>query len=180
MLSQGRNAETEREEVRQANVLFLDEAHNYLSRTSKRSKAITSSAADYSALLTATPINRGSSDLLRMIELLGLDNLSDREFGVHRDLRKKNNLTIEDEEKLRGIVRRCTIRRTKQDLNEVVDRRPEGYTDGEGKVHRFPQHNCRTYRTGETEEDKHLAEKINELAEDLVGLRWLREFKVPV
>ena len=180
MLSQGRNAETERKEVRQANVLFLDEAHNYLSRTSKRSKAITSSAADYSALLTATPINRGSSDLLRMIELLGLDNLSDREFRMYRDLRKKNNLTTEDEKQLRGIVRRCTIRRTKQDLNEVVDRRPEGYTDGEGKVHRFPEHNCRTYRTGETEDDKDLAEQINGLAEDLMGLRWLREFKVPV
>lgn len=68
-LSMASDAETVREEVRKTNILFLDEAHNYLSRNSKRSKAITSSAADYSALLTATPINRGSSDLLRMIEL---------------------------------------------------------------------------------------------------------------
>jgi superfamily II DNA or RNA helicase len=177
MLSQGANAKREREEVRQANVLFLDEAHNYLSRKSKRSRAIASSAADYSALLTATPINRGSGDLLRMIELLGLDNLSDPEFRVYKALRKKTNLTGEDEEKLRRIVRQCTIRRTKQDLNEVVSRRPDGYTDEEGTVHRFPEHVCRTYRTGETEEDRRLASEINELSEELKGLLWLREFK---
>jgi hypothetical protein len=115
-----------------------------------------------------------------MIELLGLDNLSDREFKVYKGLRGKSNLTAEDEEKLRAIVRRCTIRRTKQDLNEVVDRRPEGYTDEDGKTHRFPKHNCRTYRTGETDGDKRLAGQINELAEELRGLRWLRQFKVPV
>jgi superfamily II DNA/RNA helicase len=179
MLSQGTNAEAEREEVRKSNVLFLDEAHNYLSRKSKRSKAITSSAADYSALLTATPINRGSGDLLRMIELLGLDNLSDREFRVYKDLRTKTSLTTDDEKKLRRIVRQCTIRRTKQDLNEVVDRRPEGYTDEDDTVHRFPKHTCRTYRTGETEEDQRLASEINELSEKLRGLLWLREFKAP-
>ena len=180
MLSQGRNAAEERGEVRQANILFLDEAHNYLSRTSKRSKAITSSAADYSALLTATPINRGTGDLLRMIELLGLDNLSDRQFQVYKDLRRKTNLTGEDEDRLRQIVRQCTIRRTKQDLNEIARRRPEGYTGKGGTTYRFPEHNCRTYRTGETDEDKRLARRIGEQAEDLRGLRWLREFKVPV
>jgi len=179
MLSQGTNAEAEREEVRKSNVLFLDEAHNYLSRNSKRSKAITSSAADYSALLTATPINRGSGDLLRMIELLGLDNLSDREFRIYKDLRTKTSLTTGDEKKLRRIVRQCTIRRTKQDLNEVVDRRPEGYTDEDGTVHRFPKHTCWTYRTGETEEDQRLAQEINDLSEELRGLLWLREFKAP-
>ena len=179
-LSMASDAETVREEVRKTNILFLDEAHNYLSRNSKRSKAITSSAADYSAPLTATPINRGSSDLLRMIELLGLDNLSDQEFRAYKDLRKKTNLTGEDEERLRKIVRQCTIRRTKQDLNEIVDRRPEGYTGQDGTVHRFPDHNCRTYQTGETEEDKNFAEEIGELAEELKGLLWLRNFKAPI
>ena len=179
MLSQGRNAEAERKEVRESNVLFLDEAHNYLNRSSERSKAITRSAADYSALLTATPINRGSGDLLRMIELLGLDNLSDREFRVYKDLRKKTSLSAGDEEKLRRIVRQCTIRRTKQDLNEVVDRRPGGYRGEDGTVRRFPEHICRTYRTGETEEDQRLAEKINDLSRELKGLLWLRELKAP-
>ncbi|MCS4041506.1 SNF2-related protein [Salinibacter ruber] len=179
MLSQGRNAEAEREEVRQANVLFLDEAHNYLSRTSKRSKAITTSASDYSALLTATPINRGTGDLLRMIELLGLDNLSDREFRAYKELQEKASLTAGDERQLREIVRQCTIRRTKQDLNQIVSRRPEGYAREDGTVYRFPEHNCRTYRTGETARDKRLAEEIGELAEDLRGLQWLRKFKAP-
>ncbi|MCS3666430.1 hypothetical protein GGP77_000635 [Salinibacter ruber] len=179
MLSQGRNAEAEREEVRQANVLFLDEAHNYLSRTSKRSRAITTSASDYSALLTATPINRGTGDLLRMIELLGLDNLSDREFRAYKELQEKASLTAGDERQLREIVRQCTIRRTKQDLNQIVSQRPEGYAREDGTVYRFPEHNCRTYRTGETARDKRLAEEIGELAEELRGLQWLRKFKAP-
>lgn len=178
-LSQGKDIHRVQRQVRRSNVLFLDEAHNYLSRDSKRSKAVTSSAADYAALLTATPINRGTSDLLRMIELMGLDNLTDGEFDTYKRLRTQTNFTSEDEQELRSIVRQCTIRRTKQDLNRLVERRPSGYTTDEGTVHRFPEHVCKTYETGETEPDKQLAEEINDLAGKLRGLLWLRTFYAP-
>jgi hypothetical protein len=152
-LSSGNRQDTLRREVRRSNVLFVDEAHNFLNETSNRSKAVSAGAPDYTALLTATPINQGSRDLLRMIELLGLDNLSDEEFEQYRQLRKQPNLSQENEEYLRGIVRQCTIRRTKRDLNGWVDRHPEGYTTPEGVTHRYPEHLCKTYPTNETEND---------------------------
>jgi hypothetical protein len=179
-LSQGNDLDRVHRRVRKSNVLFLDEAHNYLARNSERSRAVEASAPDYAALLTATPINRGSGDLLRMIELLGLDNLSDREFTIYTELRRKNSLTADDEHKLRDIVRQRTIRRTKQDLNRQVEREPDGYrTGGDGAVHRYPEHLCKTYATGETEDDQRLARDINALAEQLRGLLWLRSFKAP-
>ncbi|PQJ36799.1 hypothetical protein BSZ35_00140 [Salinibacter sp. 10B] len=178
-LSQGNQKEEIHRQVRQSNVLFLDEAHNYLSTGTERSKAVEESAPDYISLLTATPINRGSSDLLRMIELLGLDNLSDREFQTYKELRKKTNLTGEDEQALRRIVRQCTIRRTKQDLNRIVERKTDGYRSEDGTVHRFPEHICKTYLTGETDKDKEIAREINQISEDLKGLPWLRTFKAP-
>ena len=179
-LSSGNRQDTLRREVRRSNVLFVDEAHNFLNETSNRSKAVSAGAPDYTALLTATPINQGSSDLLRMIELLGLDNLSDDEFKRYRQLRKQPNLSQENEEYLRGIVRQCTIRRTKRDLNGWVDRHPEGYTTPEGVTHRYPEHLCKTYPTNETENDQALARSIAHLADQLRGVLWLRSLKCPV
>jgi len=178
-LSKASNLEAIHRKVRESNVLFLDEAHNYLNPNSNRSAAVEASAPDYAALLTATPINRGASDLLRMIELLGLDSLSEEEFAIYDNLKPKNNFTAEDEKELRAIVRQCTIRRTKRDLNRIVERKTDGYKSEDGTTHRFPEHNCKTYETGETEADKRVARTINELAEKLVGLPWLQTLEAP-
>jgi superfamily II DNA/RNA helicase len=179
-LSAGNWQHVAQKEVRRSNVLFVDEAHNFLNESSKRSRAISAGAPDYTALLTATPINQGSGDLLRMIELLGLDNLSDEEFVRYRELRKQTSLSTENEEYLRSIVRQCTIRRTKHDLNGWVDRYSDGYTTQDGVTHRYPEHLCRTYPTNETEHDRELARDIAQLADQLRGLLWLRSLNKPV
>jgi superfamily II DNA or RNA helicase len=179
-LSSGSRQDVVQREVRRSNVLFVDEAHNFLNESSERSRAISAGAPDYTALLTATPINQGSGDLLRMIELLGLDNLSDEEFRRYRELRKQTSLSTDNEEYLRSIVRQCTIRRTKHDLNGWVDRYPDGYTTQNGVTHRYPEHRCKTYPTNESEKDQALARDIAQLAEQLRGLLWLRSLKKPV
>jgi len=178
-LSQGKDLGAIHRQVRESNILFLDEAHNYLSEDSTRSAAIEAGAPDYTALLTATPINTGSADLLRMIELLGLDNLSDSEFDTYRTLSKKISFTAVDEEMLRTIVRQCTIRRTKQDLNRYVAKNREGYTTAAGVVHQYPTHRCKTYPTGETKEDQQHAREIERFTQQLRGLLWLRTFRAP-
>jgi superfamily II DNA or RNA helicase len=179
-LSSGNRQEVVQREVRRSNVLFVDEAHNFLNETSQRSQAVGAGAPDYTALLTATPINQGSGDLLRMIELLGLDNLSDEEFRRYQHLRRQTSLSKENEEYLRGIVRQCTIRRTKHDLNGWVDRYPDGYTTARGIRHRYPEHLCKTYPTQETKKDQELAREIAQLADRLRGLLWLRSLTKPV
>lgn len=178
LLSQGNRIREMHRRVQRSNVLFLDEAHNFLSTAGgKRTAAIDKSAPDYVALLTATPINTGASDLLRMIELLGLDNLSEREFQTYCQLRRRPTLREGDEADLRAIVKQCTIRRTKHDLNRWVDRHEDGYTAPGGTVHRYPEHRCRTYATGETEADCRLAEEIHDLTRQMKGLLWLQSFE---
>jgi len=99
---------------------------------------------------------------------------------LYTRLRRASSLTARDERELRDIVRQCTIRRTKQDLNRWVEREPGGYRAGDGSaVHRYPEHLCRTYATGETDDDRKRAREINALAEKLKGLLWLRSFVAP-
>lgn len=166
--------------VRNAAVLFVDEAHNYLNPQSGRSRQVLASGADHTALLTATPINRGAQDLLRLVELLGLDNLSDAEFKTFRTLRaKRGRLTVRDEERLRDFVERFTVRRTKAELNRLIDAEPEAYHNRLGDQCRYPEHRCHTYPTGETARDVELAEAIDELAQRLQGLLYLRTIHLP-
>lgn len=166
--------------VRDAAVLFVDEAHNYLNPQSGRSRQVLASGADHTALLTATPINRGAQDLLRLVELLGLDNLSDAEYRTFRALRaKRGALTVRDEERLRAFVERFTVRRTKAELNRLVDAEPDAYHNRLGERCRYPEHRCHTYPTGETERDVELAEVIDGLAQRLRGLLYLRQIHIP-
>ena len=60
-----------------AQVLALDEAHNFLSIDSSRTRHVRESVADHVLLFTATPISRGAQDLLSLVGLLGADNFED-------------------------------------------------------------------------------------------------------
>lgn len=59
------------EQVARAQVLAVDEAHNFLSAESNRTQRVRQSLADHVLLFTATPINRGTEDLLSLVGLLG-------------------------------------------------------------------------------------------------------------
>lgn len=74
--------------IKAANVLVLDEAHNYLNLSSNRSETIARHTVDYIILVTATPISRKPGDLLRLIELLDVDNLDDAEIQQLNKLKK--------------------------------------------------------------------------------------------
>ena len=63
--------------VQGAQILAVDEAHNFLNAGSNRTKQVRNSLADNVMLFTATPISRGASDLLNLVGLLGPDNFND-------------------------------------------------------------------------------------------------------
>lgn len=181
VLSQSRSVRHKRavESVRRASVLFVDEAHNYLNRQSSRSQQVVTSAADHTILLTATPINKGALDLLRLVELLGLDNLSDEAYDTYCRLRRRRgHLSRADESALKRFVHPFTLRRTKRDLNALVDENPDAYTSRLGLGCRYPVHRSHTYATGETPDDIALAERIAETASQLNGLLFLRTLHI--
>lgn len=63
--------------VRRAQLLAVDEAHNFLNKASQRSGILLRNLADRVVLFTATPINRGLSDLVQLVDVPGADNFDD-------------------------------------------------------------------------------------------------------
>jgi len=163
-----------------ANITVLDEAHNYLNPGSNRSKLIQNRQADHTLLITATPMNKKASDLLRLIELLDIDNLSDDDFKVYKWLReRRSKIDSNDLDTLKGFISQFLVRRTKSQLNREIDKAPDKYVNRLGSVCRFPKQVSKIYNTQETKNDIALAKTIKGEAEKLKGLVYLKTFFRP-
>ncbi|HEY9706614.1 MAG TPA: SNF2-related protein, partial [Oculatellaceae cyanobacterium] len=171
--------------IRRGQVLAVDEAHKFLNRQSIQTQALFSNMADYVLLFTATPINRGSLDLLAIIELLGADNFDDEVLKVLKPTWKgggnlNKRMSPEVRDKVRKAIQQFTVRRTKTMLNSMINEDPERYKDRFGKLCRYPEHKAETYSCGETDRDRALAEEIREATQNLQGLVNLRKsIKLP-
>jgi hypothetical protein len=177
----GKNRKRVEESLQIAKILTVDEAHNYLSTKSKRTKLIKSNLAEYKILVTATPISKKIEDLLRLIELLDLDNLSDEDFSSYYELVTKPHLKDKDEhiQKLRKFISKFTVRRTKKALNLDIDKNPDKYKNRLNRTCRFPMQIEKTYPTSESESDIEITRKINELCLALKGMTYLTTFHKP-
>lgn len=163
--------------VRRAQVLAVDEAHNFLNPNSRRTRAILGNMADHAILFTATPINKSATDLLRLADMLGADNLAESTLEAFAGLLRRPTLdrTLSPGEfaTLKRELQRFTVRRTKKTLNSMVDMLPEAYRDGAGNQCRYPEHKARTYSLHESAEDRQLARQIREAARQLRGVALL-------
>jgi len=159
--------------VRRAQVLAVDEAHNFLNSGSRRTQAILGNMADHAILFTATPINRSAVDLLRLVDMLGADNLADSTLDAFSSLlgRRKLDRTLSTSELavLRRELQRFTVRRTKTMLNAMVDAAPAAYLDATGRQCRYPEHRARTYPLHEGTSDRQLAKDIRAATANLYG-----------
>ncbi|MCC5935519.1 MAG: hypothetical protein JJU35_14825 [Balneolales bacterium] len=172
--SDAQSREATLEKIRRAHILVVDEAHNYLNKTSARSQSVVMNRADHMMLFTATPLNRRSDDLLRLVEILGLDNLSEEAWKTYSELQKSRDQRSQQAlAKLRTYVHRFMVRRTKAELNEAITRDPDSYRDAYGALCRYPQSISKTYKTGETEADIALAAEIESLMSGLKGIPFL-------
>ena len=165
-------------DIQDATVLLVDEAHNYLNMMSIRSQTIKNNKADHVVLFTATPINRKWNDLLRMVELLGLDNLSESAYKAYKKLKRSRSgsqPSTEVLEQLRSYSQKFIVRRTKREINEIIDRRPEAFKDQFGKLCRFPKHVCNIYPVQQEDADVELGHKIEQLCKKLKGVLYLRK-----
>lgn len=171
--------------VRDAQILAVDESHNFLSPDSNRTRQVRDSTADYVLLFTATPINRGAVDLLQLVDLLGADNFEDETLDTLEQLERRpkrsGELSASQRDLLRREIQRFTVRRTKATLNGLVDEHPDEYRHPEtGRVCRYPRHETRTYTTGETQADEVAAAAVRRAASQLHGIALLgRQLAVP-
>lgn len=168
-------------EIRNANILVVDEAHNFLNLHSFRSISIAEHTSDNIILSTATPINKKPKDLMRLIELLGVDNLGDQELEDFKALKRQKHIKSNSLEfaELKNYIEKFIVRRTKTQLNKLIDREPQLYINRLNKECRYPNHSPETYKTGETKEDQKIAKQINALANDLKGLIYLQRIMRP-
>lgn len=178
--SHGRRHEERHEhrEVRRAQLLAVDEAHNFLNRTAKRTRFLRENLADHVLLFTATPISRGPADLLDLVALLGPDNFPDRTLDVLRRLERRRGLNDAldpaEADELRAEIQRFTLRRTKTQINHLVEREPAAYEHPvTGRVCRYPEHRPHAYPTGETDDDAEVARSIRSVTAELVGVTLL-------
>jgi len=165
------------DEVGRAQILAIDEAHNFLSDSSKRTRQVREATADHVLLFTATPINRGAEDLLSLVDLLGADNFEDETLELLDQLGRRGHdqtLTYDQAQLLRREIQRFTVRRTKNVLNGLVDDEPQAYLHPiTGRVCRYPAHSSQTYPTGETEVERQVAARVRVHAKALKGLTLL-------
>lgn len=170
VLSQARSRKHELtiEALRRAQILCVDEGHNFLNLGSTRTQNLLRNMADHVMLFTATPINRSVIDLLRIADMLGADNLDDSTLDMFNKLLKlkhiNRTLDVDEVNKLKSEIARFTVRRTKKMLNQLIDRDPELYLDKNGKQCRFPKHKSKVYKLREGKKDRELASEIREVA----------------
>ncbi|EIY2609043.1 SNF2-related protein [Pseudomonas aeruginosa] len=157
-----------------AQTLAVDEAHNFLNQNSNRTRQLLHNLADQTVLFTATPINRSASDLLRLVDILGADNFDDAVLAIFERLnRAKGSVRDAHPEELRELqlaVASFTVRRTKAQLNAMVDQEPDFYRTPAGRVCRYPTHAACSYPLNEPAGDIRLAEQISVLAKKLKGV----------
>nr|WP_295922239.1 SNF2-related protein [uncultured Dyadobacter sp.] len=180
-LGHDRNQKQLQKTIQQADILVVDEAHNYLHPSSKRSKAIAPKSAGNVVLSTATPINKKPDDLLRLIELLDIDNLSDDDLTAYQALRNNRRMGLSKDrlDKLKKYVNQFIVRRTKKELNKMIEHEPKRYTNRLGHPCRYPKKNSDVYRVSDSLADKKLAQQILVLASELKGIQYLQKLKLP-
>ena len=128
LLSNGKEQKVINTRINGADLLIIDEAHNFLSYKSKRSQRMACNNAENIVLSTATPINKRAKDLLRLIELLDVGNLNDQELDEYIKLRKEWSISSNEQlAKLSEYIWRFTVRRTKKELKKLIAREPEKY-----------------------------------------------------
>lgn len=186
----GERRQARRELLQRAQVLAIDEAHNFLNTGSNRARTLLRATPEHTLLLTATPLNRELSDLLTIINLLGPDNFDDHiidlllQAAQVRPSRTAPNQHLpigpEDITLLQRAIRKFMLRRTKRHFNALIDQEPGAYTNRLGRQCRYPQTIANYYDTGETEQDQRWIAAIQRALDQLNGMAFIHKtLRVP-
>jgi len=170
--------------LRRGQILCVDEGHNFLNLGANRTQSLLRNMADHVLVFTATPINRSVVDLLRIVDLLGADNLEQETLVAFKRMLGVQNINrslTEDELRvLRSEIQKFTVRRTKRTLNALIDLQPEAYLDRNGRPCRFPEHLSNLYPLGESDADRALALQIRALSDQLHAVtHFTQDLKLP-
>jgi len=182
-LSNQRRASTARKikQIERTNLLAVDEIHNYYSKTSDRTRTLGSNYAESRIFFTATPINRKFSDIIQLMNLLGIADLDSEIVRKMRNLDEKINspkLEIKNaaRNEAKKLVQRFMIRRTRDDLKKIVQNRPVEYSKS-GKLANYPSYEPKNYSLGSNNDDE-IVEELEELVNQIKGISRLAKIEL--
>lgn len=169
--------------LRQANILVVDEAHRFLRPMTSRTQSIKGNQADFLILSTATPLSKHPRDIVRMVELFGVDVLPDEQLEAFQKLRKELQRSssgsklekTKDLKLLRDYLKHLLVRRTKEGINAHLMQHPVKHKIISDKFCSYPKQQDIPYSTACRASDVLLTEKIFELAKNMKGLVYLKK-----
>jgi len=168
-------------QIEKTNLLSVDEIHNFYGQRSSRTKNLAKNLAEARIFLTATPINKEFKDLLKLMKLLGTQDLDGQTFSKlrkledevnHPEKKRKENARRE----ANRLIQRFMVRRTREDLRRIVQNRQEEYMLPSGRVANYPDYIAKEYSL-ESSKDEHIVEQISELAIQLKGIARITKLR---
>jgi len=167
--------------VEKTNLLAVDEIHNFYGKTSQRTKRLSENLAESRVFLTATPINKEFKDLLKLMKLLGTEELDGNTFSKMNSLEddinhpeKKRRETAR--KKASKLIQRFMVRRTRDDLKSIVNSRQDEYILDDGRIANYPEYQSEEFSL-ESDNEDYVIRQIEELTTQLTGVARISKIR---
>jgi hypothetical protein len=172
-----RRSENALSSLQHTNVLAVDEVHRYYDNKSERTKQLLNSHASSRMMFTATPINKRFNDMFQLLDLLK----EDIPVETQKELEKLGEIIssgrkgkADAQVRVKQIVSNFMVRRTRDQINAMVDKYPEQYTLPSGKIARYPSYGSNRYDLDSHKSDKKIVKKIEKELENIKGLSRIK------
>ena len=169
--------------INRTNLLAVDEIHNYYNIRSKRTKILSSNLAESRILLSATPINKEFGDLIKLMNLLGTEELDGETFSRLRSLKENimsldKNKRADARNKAKKLIQKFMVRRTRNDLRYIVNNREDEYLLESGRVANYPEYTPVNYSLDSSKNDDDIISEISLLTKKLLGIARISSLRL--
>lgn len=172
-----KNSANAHESLQHTNVLAVDEVHRYYDKTSTRTKQLLNSQASKRMMFTATPINKTFNDIFQLLRLLN----EDLPIETQRELADLNEIIssgrkgkTKAQARVKQLVSSFMVRRTRDQINQLVDKNNEEYRLESGKIARYPEYSAKRYALKSSGNDAKIVKKIMSEIKSIKGLSRIK------
>lgn len=172
-----KNSENALLSLKDTNVLAVDEVHRYYDKTSERTKKLLNSHAASRMMFTATPINKRFNDIFQLLDLLKEDIPN----HIQKELENLNEIIssgkkgkLEAQARVKHIMSSFMVRRTRSQINNLVDQNQSKYRLPSGKIARYPSYSALRYESLNEKEDVEIIKKIEVELQKIRGLSRIK------
>jgi len=172
-----KRAENAHASLQHTNVLAVDEVHRYYDNTAARTKQLLNSQASSRMMFTATPINKRFSDIFQLLDLLKEDIPQETQNELERlneHIASGKKGKAEAQSRVKHIVSSFMVRRTRDQINELVDERPSEYELPSGKIARYPNYVAERYELDLDGKDSQIISQIEKELKKIKGLSRIK------